>query len=831
MSVGVSFGRLIRNRRRALDMTQRELAEKVRYSIFTIRKVEADERRPSRQLAEALALYLDVAPAERPAFVVLARACSDDAIPPPLPAIDDPRARSTREHPRAANLPSPLTRLIGREDETAKVCASLVTHAVRLLTLVGPPGIGKTRLGLQVAAEVLGFFDDRVHFIALAPLTDPALVAPTIAKTLGIKESAGTTPVQSIVDHLSGHRVLLVLDNFEHMLPAAPVVAEMLTACPGLSVLATSRAALRLRGETLYPVPPMALPDPVRDTTAAAVARHASAQLFVDRAQAVKPDFELSDANARQIAALCTGLEGLPLAIELVAARVKFLPPDTLLARLSHRLALLADGPRDLPERQQTLRGTIDWSYDLLDAGAQRLFARLAVFVGGCSLRTAEEVCDPDGDLPVPVLDGLTALADESLLRHEQRGDGEIYFYFFETIREYATERLAEHDDEHTIRGRYAEHYLTLAQNANRGLAGADQEAWLDRLDAEHNNIRAALEWYLQGNATEHGLHLVAALWKFWRIRAHAVEGRRWIERVLLLPGGLPHRARAQALYGAGWIALDLCDYAAAKEFFDRSVALYRRLDDSRGVAEALHGVGMVVQREGDDEQAEILFTESLMRYRELQDDEGIAWSIDHLGCAALNLGDYVGATRRFDESAEIFERLRHAWGTAISVHHQALAALARGDHTRALQRNHDGLARFRELDNAWGIAASYIQLGYAALAARRPDQAGEHFRTGLSLHHAEEDRGGIARSLMGLASTAVAHGDSQRAAHFFGAVEPLAGVLPAGTNPIADQFYQRDVLAVRSAANSESVSRVWAQGRAMPLGQVIALALTNVSA
>ena len=265
-----------------------------------------------------------------------------------------------------------MTQLIGREQETAKVCTSLVTHAVRLLTLVGPPGIGKTRLGLQVATEVLEFFEGRVHFVALAPLTDPALVAPTIAKTLGLKEWAGTTPVQALVDHLSGQRVLLVLDNFEHLVSAAPVVAEMLTACPGLTVLATSRAALRLRGETLYPVPSMAVPDPIRDTTAAAVARHASAQLFVDRARAVKPDFALSDANARQIAAICAGLEGLPLAIELVAARVKVLPPAALLARLNHRLALLADGPRDLPARQQTLRGTIDWSYDLLDAAAQR---------------------------------------------------------------------------------------------------------------------------------------------------------------------------------------------------------------------------------------------------------------------------------------------------------------------------------------------------------------------------------------------------------------------------------------------------------------------------
>ena len=440
-------------------------------------------------------------------------------------------------------------------------------------------------------------------------------------------------------------------------------------------------------------------------------------------------------------------------------------------------------------------------------------------------------MCDPDGVLAVPVLDGLTALVDKSLLQHEQRGDGELYFHFFETIREYAAERLAEHDDEQLIRGRHAEHYLMLAQNANRGLTGADQEAWLDRLDAEHNNIRAALEWYLQGNATEPALHLVAALWKFWRIRAHAVEGRRWIERVLLLPGGQVHRARAQALYGAGWIALDLCDYIAAKEFFDGSVVLYRRLDDSRGVAEALHGVGMVAQREGDDEPARILFTESLMRYRALRDDEGIAWSIDHLGCAALNLGDNEAAAALFDESAEIFERLRHAWGIAISVHHQGLAALARGDHPRALQRYHDGLALFRELDNAWGIAASYLQLGYAELAARNPDQAAEHFRTSLSLHHAEDDRGGIARSLMGLASTAIARGDRREAAHLFGAAEPLAGVVPAGTNPIADQFYQRDVRAVRAAGDAESVSRLWAQGRATPLGQVIARALANDSA
>jgi predicted ATPase/DNA-binding XRE family transcriptional regulator len=830
MSQGVSFGRLIRSRRRALDMTQKDLAQKVGYSVITIRKVEANERRPSRQLAEALAQGLQVAPEERPTFVILARSWPDDGAVADFDDLDEAPPWRARGSARTANLPSPLTRLIGREQETVEVRTMLQRNGVRLLTLVGPPGIGKSRLGLQVATELVEAYPDGVYSVALAPVSDPVLVPPTVAKTLNIKESASLPLTQSIIEHLSERSVLLLLDNFEHMLPAASFVAEILTSCPGLTVLATSRAPLNLRGEALYSVPPMALPDPVHDVTAAAVARHASAELFVERAQAVKPDFALTDTNAADISALCAGLEGLPLAIELVAARVKFWPPHTLLSRLNHRLALLTDGPRDLPERQQTLRGTIDWSYDLLDPGQKVLFARLSVFNGGCSLATAEEVCDPKGDLPMSVLDGLTALADKNLLRHEERVDGERYFHFFEAIREYAAERLVEFGEDQRIRARYGEHYLGLAERANDELAGEDQEAWLYRLDAEHNNFRSVLEYYIQGGTLDASMKLVAALWKFWRIRAHQAEGRRWISMALALPVGDPCRVRAQALYGAGWIALDHSDHQAARAYFDESLTLYRTLDDQRGIAEALHGVGMMVQAGGDDAAAVPLYAESLELYRDLRDEEGIAWSIDHLGCAALSLEQYERAEAMFDESTAIFRRLRHAWGTAISVHHQGLGALAHDDTVRALRRHNEGLALFRELENNWGIAASFDQLGYIALHARDHVRAESYFRKSLSLNQAEEDRDGIARSLLGLASTAVARKRPHRAAQLFGAVEALAGANHVHMNPVARHWYEHDVAVLNEQTDPTAMAREWAYGRSAKLRQIIGMALGPVA-
>jgi len=812
--LSTSFGHVIKSRRRLLDLTQQELASQVGYSVITIRKVEADERRPSRQLAERLATCLDIDPHQQPAFMVLARADPEDSAVEALPAWGRPPAPPT-------NLASPLTRLIGREVETAELRNTLLHNGVRLVTLVGPPGIGKSRLSVQVAAELRHRFPDGVFFLCLAPIADPVLVASSIATVCGVKDVAGQQRGDALVEYLRERKVLLLLDDFEHLLSAAPLVTELLTACPQLTVLATSREALHLRGEQLFHVPPLALADPDRDLTAEAVARSAAVQLFVERAQAVVPAFALDDSNAVDIAGICARLDGLPLAIELVAARVRLLAPAAILPRLTHRLALLTDGPRDLPTRQQALRSTIDWSYNLLDRGEQTLFARLAVFAGGCSLAAAEEITDVDGDLPVSVLDGLAALADKNLLRQEERTDGERYSVFLETIREYALERLLARDEEQVIRARHAAYYLRLAVTASRHLGGEGQQAWLGRLDAEHNNLRAVLEWHVARGAVDDALRLAAALWKFWHIHSRQTEGRRAVDLVLAMPGAADGAVRAQVLYGAGWIALDQCDHESAQAYFDESLAAYRALNDRRGVAEALHGVGAMKHSAGHDAEATALFRESLALYRELDDPEGIAWSLDHLGQAATNRNDHAGAEALFEESLAIFRGLRHAWGSAILIDHVGLAALARSDYVRAGQYFTEALQRFEELNNDWGIATSYGHLGYLALALDDLAAAHRHFTTGLALSRQEHYRDGIVRSLAGLGGVAVVTGDLARAARVFGAVDLLAQTADILVDSVERVRFQRDLAVVRAGFDDEAVARAWQQGRELTIQQV----------
>jgi tetratricopeptide (TPR) repeat protein len=515
------------------------------------------------------------------------------------------------------------------------------------------------------------------------------------------------------------------------------------------------------------------------------------------------------------------------LAIELVAARMNIWSPQTLLARLHRRLTLLTDGPRDLPVHQQTLRGTIDWSYDLLDAGQQALFARLSVFGGGCCLTTAEEVANADADLPTTILDGLTALADQSLLRQEDRPNGERYFVYFETIREYARERLIERGEEQAIRARFATYYLNLTETASVRLVGGEQETWLDRLDAEHDNIRAALEHFIHRGQAEAAWRMAAALWKFWHIRSHQITGRRWLAQVFALDAPPLGPARAQALYGAGWLALDHGDNASARAFFDESLARFRALGDARGVAEALHGVGMMVQAAGDDAQAVELFEESLALFRELADDEGIAWSLDHVGAGLLSLDEHRHADELFTESLAIFRRLRHTWGSAIALHHLGLSALAGGDFATAAKRVDEALALFRELENGWGVAASMAQLGWLAVARDDYRRADASFHASLTMSQTAEDTDTIAGSFVGLASALLAREQVDAAAQLLGAYEALTGANKIRMNPFARQLYLRDRAVLRDRSARASVAQAWARGHAMSLHDAMAFALT----
>ncbi len=545
----ITFGDWLRRQRRALDLTRAELAARAACSVSALRKFEADELRPSRPLAESLAGALQIAPEDRAAFVRLARdtrGANTTRSPVPTTGLQRPAPRSTVR----STLPAPPTALIGREQERAALGHLMRRADVRLLTLTGSGGTGKTRLALQLAADLHDAFRDGVCVVSLAPVTDPNLIAPTIAETLNIYEARGRSVLDTLHGYLRNKQMLLLLDNFEHVLAAAPIVAALLAEAPALKVLSTSRIPLHVRGEQEFAVLPLALPDPKRPPAIDQLARYSAVELFVQRARAVQYDFAVSEENAATVVEICRRLDGLPLAIELAAARSKIFPPRALLDQLGSRLAFLIGGPRDAPARQQTLRATIEWSYALLDAHEQALFGRLAVFGGAFSLQAAAAVCRAAGDLDADVVARVESLVDKSMVRADPTHD-EPRFFMLETLREYALERLVASGEAETVRRRHAQFFLTLAEEDAPPFGFAMQAHWLERLEREHDNLRAALRWFMDRQVLDEGLRLGAALGPFWMGREYLTEGRMWLTELLQVAASEPvSAARAKALLG-----------------------------------------------------------------------------------------------------------------------------------------------------------------------------------------------------------------------------------------------------------------------------------------
>jgi predicted ATPase/class 3 adenylate cyclase len=697
-------------------------------------------------------------------------------------ASDFPAPRTLDARPN--NLPLQLTSFVGREEAIAEV-EQLLGHT-RLLTLTGPGGSGKSRLALRVAAELLPRFPDGSCFVDLSPVTDPALVPAAVANALGVPEAAGRPILDGVKDHLRHRELLQVVDNFEQVAEAGPVIEELLTAAPKLRTMVTSRVVLSLRGEQEYAVPPLHVPDPERiPRDLSALSAVEAVRLFAERAQAASPRFGLTEQNAPVVAEITARLDGLPLAIELAATRTKVLTPEQILARLKRRLSILTSGSRSLPERQRTLRAAIAWSYDLLDPVERRLFARLSVFTGGWTFESAEAVCDPE-ELGLDALDGLTSLVDKSLIRRTEPPGRPSRFSMLETIREFGHEQLEAAGDLEPVLGRHAEHFLRFAVEVEPHLTGDIQGEWLDRCEEEHANVRAALRWAIDRGEAGPAQAAAGALWRFWQQRGHLAEGRQWLEETLAMPSGqAPTAARAKALAGAGGIAW-WSDRGASRGFYDEALAIERELGDPARLAEALYNEAHAVAAEHDLEFAGRLFDESLELFRQVGDEPGAARVLVMLVVPDAMAGAWDRVVARIEEVAEIWRRLGDRLNLAFGLIWLAFAYGRAGRRDDARSTALEALELFREADNATGVALAFLDLAFLLNWEGRHEDA---IRMAAVSEHQRDLAGG-------------------------GPTPGFGGMLEG--DPVAD---------ARAHLTEDAAQRAWQEGRTMSVPQAMALA------
>ena len=864
MLAEVSFGEWLKRRRKSAGLTQEQLAQQLNCSTITLRKIESEERRPSAQIVEQLAEVFNVPQTEQTVFLRFARG---DWLAAPTMVTDDAPWRVSTRSPRS-NLPASLTSLIGREHEIVNVHEYLSNPGIRLVTLIGPPGIGKTSLSQRVAAESLSDFADGVFFIALAPLHDPEFVPSTIGETLRFEGRGKISATELVKAGIADKQLLLVLDNFEHLLDAAPIVPELLIACPNLKILVTSREALRVPGEWIYSVPPLDVPQisQLKEKDFATAHGFSALSLFAERARAVHSDFKLNPENATVVAAICGRLDGLPLAIELIAARIRLMSPRELLSRMDDRFTLYADGRRAMPARQKTLHNAIDWSYDLLTAEEQELFAYLGVFAGGFTLEAAAQVTgNPE------VLNGITALLDKSLLQRTIDERGETRFTILFTIREFALSRLNEMNETAKLHNQHLGYFMDLANQADREIHGPRQVEWLDRLETEHDNYRAALDWCISSGRTESAFDLISKLSWFWLVRGYFSEARSWFDKVRA-SSEISHYpiAYGTALNGMSFIAVLQADFPAARAlaeesqhfwkslgtegemglagalfalgqvafygdidlphaeaFFEQAVAIFRDLSNRWGEAWGLLRLGGVVHNRGDYEHSRLFLEESLAIFHDLDDRFGLARVRSEMGGLFFNHGDYDQARKIFEQALGNDQQLRYQSGIYTRFLDLSLICRAQGDYDQAEAFLEEASSVCREFNLGDDFMSQFLR-GYAMLHHEDYAEAKTRFIEYLRMIRRHGTQVNIGASLVGLAAAAVGLHQYERAAKLSGAAEALFELTDYRIPPFDQAEFDHHIQIAREQLGEARFEALAAEGRAMTMEQAVAYALVS---